>query len=487
MKKYIIYLIYFILGIILSIVFKNNLIAFIIIRVIAFLCIFKLLINNYEYYIRLMYILIILLNPFWGTLIYLTFGRNSNDHNVYKDKYNNDKMFSKYEIKGKKPETYYETIVTKLTAAKLYKNNKLTLLENGNNKYTILFEKIKKAKKFIHMEYYIISDGMLIDELILLFEEKIKDDVEIRIMYDYVGSDLITNQTIQRLKKIGVQIEPFGKFLLPFFSNKFNYRNHRKICVIDNEYAFIGGMNIDDEYLGYSKRLNSFWRDTQLMIEGPAVSELSLTFLKDWYFLTKENLFLNINIYLKEPPVQGESNIQILNTGADYKEINLKDIYLKLIGSAKKNIMIKTPYFIPDYDLLNALLIASKSGIKVDIILPEKPDNIFVHSVTRTYYDQLLKANINIYEVKDTFIHSKILLIDEEFCMIGSPNVDFRSFNLNFETMGFFDEKKVINDLINQTNLDVFYANKIEINNWNKRPIINRICANIIQIISPIL
>ena len=299
MKKYIIYLIYFILGIILSIVFKNNIITFIIIRIIALLCIFKLLINNYEYYIRLMYILFILLNPFWGTLIYLTFGRNSNDNNVYKDKYIQDQLFNKFEKIGEDSKNYYQKIVTKLTNAKLYNNNQLTLLENGNNKYTILFEKIKNAKNFIYLEYYIISDGMLMDKLIVLFEEKIKEGVEIRILYDYVGSDLITNQTIQKLKKIGVKIEPFGKFILPFFSNKFNYRNHRKICVIDNEVAFIGGMNIDDEYLGYSKRLNSFWRDTQLMIEGDAVYELSLTFLKDWYYITKENLFLNMNMYLE--------------------------------------------------------------------------------------------------------------------------------------------------------------------------------------------
>lgn len=318
------------------------------------------------------------------------------------------------------------------------KNNNIQILNNGKEFYPKLFEVIENAKNHIHMEYFIFREDYFVDNLVNLLIKKSKENVKIRILVDGLGAINFSKKYKKIFKQNHIEFGIFLPVQYSIFRNKLNYRNHRKICVVDGQIGFIGGINIGKEYLDGGKKYTD-WRDMQFMIKGKAVYSLQTIFVKDWAFVKKEN------IYSKElyPKINnfGDSVIHITPSGPDLKWSNNKFVLFSLITNSEKKLYIQTPYFIPDETLLFALKSASLKGVDVKIILPQKSDSLWVDLATKTYFSELMSSGIKIYLYQKGFLHNK-LVISDDVVAIGSTNLDSRSLDLDFEVTAFVFNSK---------------------------------------------
>ena len=317
--------------------------------------------------------------------------------------------------------------------AVLTDNNDVRIFADGEDKFRELIYEMEHARQYIHLEYYIIRDDELWEKIESVLIKKARQGVKVRVLFDSMGCRGMKNSVWERLRKEGVEVSEFFPALLGKFQLRINYRNHRKIVVIDGRLGFIGGFNIGREYLGKSSRFG-YWRDTHLCIEGAAVTSLAVRFVLDWNYAAKENLFLDDSLFeIPQYVRDGRDPVQIITSGPDSKYPKIRDNYLRLIHMAKRNIYIHTPYFIPDDDIKDALIIAAKSGIDVRIMIPCKPDHPFVYWATYSYVGEMIEAGARCYTYNNGFLHSKCLCIDTLVSCVGTANMDIRSFALNFE------------------------------------------------------
>ncbi|KDR94382.1 cardiolipin synthase [Peptoclostridium litorale DSM 5388] len=366
-------------------------------------------------------------------------------------------------------------------------NNKIKILKNGDEKFECLIEDISNAKEHIHMEYYIIKDSQIGNRIKDVLIRKSREGVAVRILYDDVGcwNMWFKRGFFKQMQKEGIQVEPFLPVFLPFLNRKLNYRNHRKIVVIDGKIGYVGGINIGDEYLGRSSEFG-FWRDTHMKIEGEAVYMLQLTFLLDWYFSTKHKLF-DPKYF---PPISycGHDVMQVVASGPDSNWEAIHKAYFTAITQAKKAIYIQTPYFIPDESLLMALKTASLSGVDVRIMFPGKPDHKMVYYASFSYFEAILKAGgrVFIYD-SDRFIHAKVMIVDDEVASLGTANMDLRSFMINFEINGFIYSKDVVLRLKEDFMDDQEGCREITIEEYNSRGIVQKLKESTSRLFSPML
>lgn len=373
-----------------------------------------------------------------------------------------------------------------LTGATLTHCNKITVFTDGKEKFEALFEDIREAKSFIHLQYYIFDNDNLGQELKKLLIEKAESGVEIRILYDDVGcwSWRIGHHFFDDMLKAGIQAKPFFKVTFPQLANKLNYRNHRKIAIIDGKKGYLGGMNVADRYVdGVSW---GCWRDTHIKIEGPAVHELQSIFLVDWNFTTKE--LLSKQTYF--PKIKTEcydDKIQLITSGPleEHKPIAL--LFHKIITTAKERIYIQTPYFLPSGELVNSLQIAALSGVDVRIMLPERSDSPILQMASHSYIAQMLRAGIKIYFYKTGFMHAKAMIVDYELTTIGSTNFDFRSFEQNFEVNAFIYSHRFNSVYTAQFAEDQRNSRRVTLRSWNKRPMSKKIRESVSRLLSPVL
>lgn len=328
-------------------------------------------------------------------------------------------------------------------SAVLSDDNDIDIFTDGNKKFDALITDIKEAKEFIHIQYYIIKNDLLFQRIVEVLKEKAKEGVKVRILYDGMGSRFVRKKYWKELRKEGILVAEFFKPSLGRANLRINYRNHRKIVVIDNKIAYVGGFNIGKEYIGLDKKFG-YWRDTHLRLKGSAVQGLQIRFLLDWNYASKESLLNDIN-YIRdcEPGTRDKCEVQIIYSGPDCTLPNIRNNYVQLINKAKKNIYIQTPYFIPDEPLMNALLIAIHSGIEVSVMIPCKPDHPFVYWATYSYVGELIMAGAKCYIYENGFLHSKGIIVDDKVFCYGTANMDIRSFSLNFEVNAtVYDEMK---------------------------------------------
>ncbi|HIW13565.1 MAG TPA: cardiolipin synthase [Candidatus Salinicoccus stercoripullorum] len=316
-------------------------------------------------------------------------------------------------------------------------NNSIETFTNGRDKFDSLLTDIRNAKDHIHFQYYIFKLDNLGGELYDALLQKQKEGVTVRILYDDIGSRGLSLRNFRKFKNEGGQVESFFPNMLPLINPRMNYRNHRKIVVIDGDVGYVGGFNVGDEYLGLNKKFG-FWRDTHLKISGEAVKSLQLRFMLDWNSHSGRNNLTRQERYFPENiPCHGENPIQIASSGPDEKWQQIKYGYIKMIYHAKKHIYIQTPYFIPDQSFLEAVRIAILSGIKVNIMIPNKPDHPFVYWGTYSNVGALVKMGATVHIYEKGFLHQKVVMIDDEVISIGTTNIDNRSFLLNFEVNAF--------------------------------------------------
>ncbi|MDD4781022.1 MAG: cardiolipin synthase [Tissierellia bacterium] len=310
-------------------------------------------------------------------------------------------------------------------------NNDVQVFTDGKEKFYDLFQCMERAKNHIHVEYYIIKNDNLSNRMFNLLAKKSEEGVEVRLLYDSIGGRNIPKETITRLKNSGIKVASFFSSTIPGFNFKINYRNHRKIVVIDGEIGFIGGFNVGDEYVGLNKKIG-YWRDTHIKVKGDAVIDLQTRFFLDWGHATKEDMMYRLR-YFPDNKNDGRVGIQIISSGPDKVDEVIKQNYVKMINSAKKTIYIQTPYFVPDASVFEALKIAASSGIDVRIMIPCKPDHPFVYWATYWYCGELLQYGVKVYTYENGFLHAKTLVVDGIVSSVGTANFDVRSFKLNFE------------------------------------------------------
>jgi cardiolipin synthase len=389
------------------------------------------------------WILVLLVLPIVGFFLYLFFGQNWTKRRLFSLKAADDRIIEEAVITQEKelkrfatetgdPQTERFISIVRMflenNRSLLTTENQVRIFTDGTEKFESLLEAIRHARHHIHLQYYIIRDDPLGKEVIRLLTHMAKKGVEVRLLYDGLGMKI-------RRKHLQ-EFEEAGGLHAAFFPRIFtiNYRNHRKIAVIDGRTGYIGGYNIGDEYLG--KGPLGYWRDAALKIEGPGVGGLQLRFFLDWNYAASDSLSYN-SIYFPDVKGTGYCPLQIVSSGPDSRWNQIKEGYLKLVNSATESIYIQTPYFIPDDSISDALRIAALSGIDVRIMIPCKPDHPFVHWATLSFVGDLLDAGVKVYTYDNGFIHAKTVVVDGLAASVGSANWDVRSFRLNFEANAF--------------------------------------------------
>ncbi len=447
-----------------------------------------------------LWIMVLTFLPGIGFILYLFIGQDLSKKKMFKAKEEEDACFrdlaiaQKEEIKNnrfyyKDPNfhKYEDLIEMHLMNSEAYftQDNKVDIFFTGEEKFKALLESISKAKNYIHIQYYIFKSDNIGNKVIDALVEKAKEGVEVKFLVDGMGGRNLSRKSINKLKEAGGEVAVFFPPFVPLISIRINYRNHRKICIIDGKSAYIGGFNVGDEYLGCSKKFGN-WRDTHLKIQGSAVSSLQWRFFLDWRFASKQEINA-CQSYLHEESNSNNVGIQIVSSGPDSKWPSVKDGYMKMITNAREKVYLETPYFIPDDSIFEALRLAGLSGVDVRVMIPNKPDHPFVYWASMSYIGELLEAGVKFYTYEKGFLHSKVVIADDFVSSVGTANLDIRSFKLNFEVNAFiYDEvtnlkltEKFINDL------DI--CKEITLEDYKNRSKIVKLKESVSRLLSPIL
>lgn len=443
------------------------------------------------------WLLVLMLLPLFGFLFYMLFGKSFRKKHRAKRKGLNDldRMEKAAEIQNAlMPYMSFDSDASQLNKGLiqlLLKNanaafslqNEVEVLTNGQNKFDYLIDKIANAKHHIHLEYFIIKDDAIGTVIADLLVEKALKGIEVRVIYDDVGSWALGKGYINRLKNAGVQIHPFFEVVLPVFSRELNYRNHRKIAIVDGEVALIGGLNIGDEYIGGGKKFK-FWRDTHLAIKGEAVYALQNIFLNDWYFVSGE--LLENECYFPTVEVKSQSLVQIAASGPDLKWKCILQAFYKMISGAKEKLYIESPYLVPEESLLMGLKTAALSGVDVRIVIPSVSDHFFVYWASQSHIEALLEAGVKIYSYEKGFIHSKIVMVDGQCASVGTANLDIRSMEINFEVNAFLYDKDLLARLEEDFDNDLMDSVEISLEKFKKRKWAKKVLESIGRLVSPL-
>ena len=450
----------------------------------------------------LAYLLLCLFMPIFGMIFYLVFGINYWRIRKYRKKSVADTKILQHLAKDS--QVYKESsiniadeavqqnaelvsMVLKDLGSPLTRNNQVQLLVNGEEKFPEMLTAIRAAKHHIHLEYYIYEYDTIGKELIELLITKAKEGVEVKFIYDDFGSPGIKKNTEKEMVEAGIAISPFHKVHFYLLANRINYRNHRKIVVIDGCTAFVGGINVSDKYINGADTKKLFWRDTHIRLDGPAVYYLQYLFISDWNFCCENKFEPLENYFPKIIPGKHDSYVQITASGPDSAQPSVLFSILQAIYLAKEEILITTPYFIPGDSILDALRIAALSGLKVKLLVPGVCDSRIVNAASKSNYNDLLKAGVEIYLYRKGFVHSKTMVTDGKLFIVGTANMDRRSFDLNFEVNAVVydaDHAKNMRAIFFQ---DLGFAEQIDKEAWLNRKWYHQFPEKICRLFSPVL
>ncbi len=447
------------------------------------------------------WILILFFIPIVGFVLYLTFGQNLKREKLFQwddqKKIGLKQMIHEqetelkekiYSFRNESVKQHFDLIYMHLTnnGALLSENNDVTIFTDGKEKFDNLIQDIRSAKHFIHMQYYIIKNDHLGKKVISELTKKAQEGVKVRVLYDELGSRGLKKSAFAELKSAGGEVEVFFPSKFHLINFRLNYRNHRKLVIIDGNVGYVGGFNVGDEYLGYNPKFG-YWRDTHLRITGNAVYAMQIRFILDWNQASDRQDIVYAPSLFPPRKVEGDVAIQIVTSGPDSEWEQIKLGYIKLIMSAKKSILIQTPYFIPDASLLDALRTACLTGKDVKIMIPNKPDHMFVYWATLSNIGELLKTGAKVYIYENGFIHAKMIVIDDEVSSVGTANIDVRSFRLNFEVNAFIYNCEVSKQLAQSFTDDIKLCHRLTLMEYNNRPYYVRFKESISRLLSPIL
>lgn len=424
----------------------------------------------------LLWTCILLFMPVIGYILYVYSGQLLFKGYLFKSKRVSDRAF--FESHRNKP-PLQETLSTlnerqrrfagyleRVTLTNQNQNSTTRILKNGEETFEEMKTQLKAAKNFIHLQYYIFRYDRLGQELIDILIDKVKEGVEVRLIYDAFGSFSLSVQDLRAIADSGIQLHPFLPLKTGWFTQKFNFRNHRKIIVIDGMVGFVGGLNVGVEYLGEDNAFG-FWCDTHVLLEGEAVQTLHAIFLLDWHYVCGEKLFEDPRYLHPKPAAGGDGLVHVVATGPETRDMS--DHYYALVSSATESIWIATPYFIPNQAIMTALRVAAKKGIQVRLMVPESNDGFLTQYATQSYFPELLRAGIELYTYQKGFLHKKVIIVDGDIASIGTANMDLRSFHLNFEVNLFLTGTSSINDLVTHFEEDLTECKRVRAVEFYKR------------------
>lgn len=449
----------------------------------------------------LAYILGVIFLPGVGIGTYFMFGANYRKNKLYSKKIINDNrtlsdIRKRITVESEKAWNTGEPEVQKHkklaryllndSMSPLSGQNEVKLLINGEEKFPEVIAELKKARHHIHIEYYIFEDEVIGNQIKDVLIEKAREGVAVRFIYDDFGSRSIRKKIVPELIAAGVQAFPFYKIYFMALANRINYRNHRKIIVIDGYVGFTGGINVADRYINNTDG-QQYWRDTHVKITGPGAYYLQYLFICDWNFCSDSQLHPDPDFFPAKPEQTGNAIVQIAASGPDSDQPTIMFSLLQVFGIAEEEILITTPYLIPGENILDALQMAAISGVKVKILVPGKSDSAFVDYAARSYYGELLEVGVEIYLYQKGFIHAKTIVSDGQLSIIGTANMDHRSFELNFEVNSMIYDSTVAEQLRAAFYDDLKHAVKINHKRWENRPAYKQLPEKMARLMSPLL
>ena len=447
------------------------------------------------------WLLVLYFIPIVGFVLYLLIGQDFRKSRMFKMKEiegevnyavrRQEKSIRRkqFRLSNPKMERFENLIYYNLEAASavLTGNNDVQIYTDGREKFAALIREIRAAKTYIHLQYYIIRKDELWQAISRELIKKAKEGVEVRILFDSMGCRTMHKRDWDRLKCEGIRVAEFFPAILGQLQMRVNYRNHRKIVVIDGKVGFVGGFNVGREYIGKDEKFG-YWRDTHLCIEGAAVTSLAVRFVLDWNYAAHENLFLEDHLFeIPQYDRHGFDPVQIISSGPDSQTKTIHDNYLHLIHSARNHVYIQTPYFIPDASILDALKIASRSGVDVRIMIPCKPDHPFVYWATYSYIGEMVAAGAKCYVYNNGFLHAKTLSVDGMVACVGTANMDIRSFGLNFEVNATIYSERTVQRLERAFENDMTMSTQVTRKIYEERNLLIRFKEQFSRLLSPLL
>lgn len=368
----------------------------------------------------------------------------------------------------------------------VYNNTETTYFKIGEEKFEALLRELKKAEKFIFLEYFIIQEGKMFNSILEILEEKAKQGVDVRLIYDDVGCIVTLPHNYKNtLEAKGIKCRVFNP-IKPFFTRRLNNRDHRKIVVIDGDVGFTGGINLADEYINEYEK-HGYWKDAGIMLKGDAVWNLTVMFLSMWdYIDNKEEDYIKFKPS-KNKYYNSKGYVQPFDDSPLINEPIGETVYLNLINKAKDYIYINTPYLIIDNEMATALKIAAKSGVDIKIVTPYIPDKKFVHAVTKSYYESFIKDGIEIYEFTPGFMHAKTFVVDAEYGVVGSINLDFRSLYLHYECGVWLYKTESIKSMKDDYLETLKRCHKVTMEECKNTSSIRKVLRLIIRMFAPLL
>lgn len=370
----------------------------------------------------------------------------------------------------------------------LTSGNRIALLMNGEEKFPEVIKAIASARDHIHLEYFIYENDRIGNTIKDLLIRKAAEGVRVRLIYDDFGSRSIRRRLVKELRQGGVEAFPFNRIRLPFFANRVNYRNHRKIIIVDGTTGFTGGINISDRYINHDGLNNRyFWRDTHIRIDGPGIIFLQNIFLCDWNFCSGQRIEPEKKHFNTARQPGGNIHVQIAASGPDSPNSTIMLSILRAVSIAREEILITTPYFIPGGSIIDSLKMALLGGVSVKLLVPGISDSRIVNAAARSYYGELLGAGAEIFIYRKGFVHSKTMVIDGSFSVVGSANMNHRSFNLDFEVNANIYSAEFAGRMRNMFYADIADAEKIDYAEWQNRPVYVRLAERTARLLSPLM
>lgn len=455
----------------------------------------------------IVWIMAMIFLPGVGFLLYLLFGKNQS----YKNKARTKKFFDNFvntylkdavdkyivladtqnDVLSNQPifqddDRRLMKLILNLEKSPVTIKNKVDIFTEGEAKFKSLLKDISEAKSHIHMEYFIVKDSYIGNKIKEALIERAKNGVKVRLLYDYVGSWRLYagGSYVRELKKAGCEVHTSLFKKVPYNSFNINYRDHRKIVIIDGKIGYIGGINIGDEYIHKSKF--RFWRDTHLRIEGEASYSLQISFITMWHAITGKYITEN-DLFAKVSDINDNALIQIAESGGMLLQQTVYHAYFSSITSAKRRVNIETPYFIPDESLITAIKAALLSGVDVRIIFPSFKDHFLVYHASHSYLQEVMEYGAEVYFYTKGFIHSKVLIIDDSFASVGTTNMDIRSFSLNAEINAFLYDDKSVNRLNAMFEADLKDCVKADFEEYRNKSRTERIIESYCRLFSAVL
>ncbi len=450
------------------------------------------------------YLLLVIFLPILGIFIYFSFGINYRKRQLYSKKLVEDEAVGRrisQAIRDYSLHTYQlneaqltesrkiSSLLLHAIESPLTGGNAVKVLVNGEEKFPELMAALRQAEHHIHIEYYIYENDDIGQQIADLLIAKVQEGVIVRFIYDHFGSHTIHRRLVRRLRAHGVQAYPFHRITFLALANRLNYRNHRKIVVIDGKVGFVGGINVADKYINRGAENELFWRDTHLRIEGPGVRQLQYTFLFDWNFTSKTPWQVDPTYFPDHQVVANPHNkiVQIATSGPDSLRPNILYSMMQAIHHAEDEILITTPYYIPGEGIQDALVIAAMSGVRVKLLVPRRSDSYFVNLASQSYFEDLLSAGVEIYRYTKGFVHAKTMVVDRKLSIVGTANMDQRSFDLNFEVNAVVYDEAVSEQLAQLFAEDTQHAERIDPMMWKRKRAYRKIIEKTARLFSPLL